>query len=69
VDTDCFSKNMSVDRALARHLLVCRGVLDAITQLGLVAFAARECDVGEQMQDFAGWRWRSAGGLRTVPPL
>lgn len=56
-------------KQLSEHLLAGGRVLDAVAQLGLVAFAARQSDVGKQMQHFAGWRWRGAGGLQSVAPL
>lgn len=56
-------------RQLSEHLLVGGWVLDAVSQLGLVAFAARQGDVGEQMQHFAGRGWGRAGGLQPVTPL
>lgn len=34
-----------------------------------MAFAARQGDVGKQMQHFAGGRGRGAGGLQSVTPL
>ena len=52
-----------------RHLLVGGRILDAIAQLRLVAFAARQSDVGEQIAHLAGLRWRGAGGLQFVPSL
>ena len=54
---------------LFEHLLVGGRVLDAVAQLGLVTFAARQGDVGKQVQYFAGWRWGRAGWLQTVTPL
>lgn len=34
-----------------------------------MAFAARQGDVGQQVQHFARRRWRGAGGLQPVAPL
>lgn len=56
-------------KQLSERLLAGGWVLDAVTQLGLVAFAARQGDVGKQMQHFAGRRRRGAGGLQSVAPL
>lgn len=56
-------------KQLSERLLAGGWVLDAVAQLGLVAFAARQGDVGKQMQHFAGRRWRGAGGLQSVAPL
>lgn len=60
---------MLAENCFSEHVLVGGRVLDAVAQLGLVAFAARQGDVGKQMQHFAGRRWRGAGGLQSVTPL
>lgn len=51
------------------YILVGRRVLDAVSQLGLVALAARQGDIGKEMHHFAGRGRRGAGGLRLMPPL
>lgn len=40
-----------------RRLLVGGRLLDAVAQLRLMALAARQGDVGQQVQNLAGW-WR-----------
>lgn len=57
------------ERWLKQRLLAGGRVLNAVAQLGLMAFAACQGDVGKQMQHFAGRRRRGAGGLQSVAPL
>lgn len=53
----------------SEYLLVGEWVFDAIAQLRFVTFAAREGDVGKQMEHFAGRRRRGARRLQSVAPL
>lgn len=50
-------------------LLLSGRVLDAVAQLTLVALAAGEGDVGQQVEHFAGGRWGRARRFQAMSPL